>query len=261
MLLVIDSGNTNVVFAVYDGSERIGVWRCANDPKRTADEYAVWLTHLMEHKGITLNDITHSILASVVPETQFNLESLCRRYFSEPPMVIGKEGVDLGLKVLIDEPDQVGADRLVNAVAGHVKYGGPLIIVDFGTATTLDVVDGDGNYIGGIISPGINLSVQALYMAAAKLPLVEIKPTEKVIGKATVPAMQSGIFWGYVSMIEGLVERVKAEFAGPDMKVIGTGGLAELFAEHTAAIGDTDRGLTLDGLYEIYRRNKADNKN
>lgn len=256
MLLVIDSGNTNVVFAVYDKDKRLGVWRCANDPKRTADEYAVWLTHLAEHKNIKLSDVKNTVLASVVPETQFNLESLCRRYFGGDPMVIGNLGVDLGIKILLERPEQAGADRLVNAVAGHVKYGGPLIIIDFGTATTFDVVDQDGNYAGGVIAPGIKLSVQALYMAAAKLPLVEIKPTQNIIGKDTVSAMQSGIFWGYVSMIEGMVQRIKREF-GQEMKVIGTGGLSELFAGYTAAFETTDRGLTLDGLVEIYQRNSG----
>lgn len=255
MLLVIDSGNTNVVFAVYENNKRLGVWRCANDPKRTADEYAVWLTHLAEHKNIKLSDVTATVLASVVPETQFNLESLCRRYFGGPPMVVGSPGVDLGMKILLDRPEQAGADRLVNAVAGHVKYGGPLIIIDFGTATTFDVVDREGNYAGGVIAPGINLSVQALNMAAAKLPLVEIKPTQKIIGKETVSAMQSGIFWGYISMIEGLVSRIQDEF-GEKMNVIGTGGLSELFAGYTSAFEICDRGLTLDGLVEIYRRNK-----
>ena len=258
MLLVIDSGNTNVVFAVYDGENRVGVWRCANDPKRTADEYAVWLTHLLEHKGYRLKDITDSAIASVVPETQFNLISLCRRYFGGAPLVIGEEGVDLGLEVLLERPEQVGADRLVNAVAGFSKYGGPLILLDFGTATTFDVVDKDGNYRGGIISPGINLSVEALYQAAAKLPLIEIRPTERVIGTGTITAMQSGIFWGYISMIEGMVKRIEEEF-GSKMRVIATGGFGDLFAEYTPIIESTDRGLTLDGLVEIFRRNmKAD---
>ena len=256
MLLVIDSGNTNVVFAIYDGDDRVGVWRCVNDPKRTADEYAVWLTHLLEHKGYKLSDITASAIASVVPETQFNLVSLCRRYFGGHPLVVGDEGVDMGLDILLAQPEQVGADRLVNAVAGFAKYGGPLILVDFGTATTFDIVDGDGNYCGGIISPGINLSMEALYQAAAKLPLVEIKPTEKVIGTGTVTAMQSGIFWGYVSMIEGMVKRIQDEF-GAKMKVVATGGFGELFAQHTPVIEATDRGLTLDGLVRIYRRNNG----
>jgi len=255
MLLVIDSGNTNVVFAVYENDERLGVFRISNDPKRTADEYAVWLMDLIALKKLDYNDISQCILASVVPETQFNLISLCQRYFSEP-LVVGQNKTILGIKVLIDQPDQVGADRLVNTVAAYKKYGGPQIIVDFGTATTFDVLDESGNYCGGIIAPGINLSIQALYMAAAKLPLVEIKATEKVIGKATIPAMQSGIFWGYISMVEGLVARIKQEFGEP-MGVIATGGLAELFADETDVIEQTDRGLTLDGLVEIYRLNAA----
>lgn len=255
MLLVIDSGNTNVVFAVYEGNTRLGVFRASNDPKRTADEYAVWLMDLIALKGLNYKEIIGCVLASVVPETQFNLISLCQRYFTEP-LVVGHSQTNLGIKVLIDQPDQVGADRLVNTVAAYKKYGGPQIIVDFGTATTFDVMDRDGNYRGGIISPGINLSVQALYMAAAKLPLVEIKPTDKVIGKATIPAMQSGIFWGYISMIEGLVTRIKTEFGEP-LGVIATGGLAELFADETDVIEQTDRGLTLDGLVEIYRLNAA----
>lgn len=254
MLLAIDSGNTNVVFGVFDGADFVKAFRCANDPKRTADEYIVWLTDLMRLNDVDPKSIHGTIIGSVVPETEFNLISLCRRYFTGEPMVIGAPDVTLGLEVLIDRPEQAGADRLVNAVEAHRTYGGPLICIDFGTATTFDIVDSDGNYRGGIIAPGINLSLEALYNAGAKLPLVEIAPTEKIIGKATVPAMQSGIFWGYISMIEGMVARIVAEY-GEDMKVIGTGGLAEMFAERTTAIHHTDRSLTLRGLIEIYRRN------
>lgn len=257
MLLAIDSGNTNVVFALYDGAERLGVFRISNDPKRTSDEYAVWLLDLMKFKGLDSDRIDSCILASVVPETKFNLISLCRRYFPGELMVVGDRELDLGLEVLIDRPEQVGADRLVNTIAAQKLYGGPAVIVDFGTATTFDVMDADGNYRGGVIAPGINLSIKALYMAAAQLPLVEIRPTEKVIGKATEPAMQSGIFWGYVSMIEGMVARIRKEFGEP-MKVIATGGLSDLFAEATDTIETTDRGLTLDGLVEIHRRNRTD---
>ncbi|WP_420547145.1 type III pantothenate kinase [Curvivirga sp.] len=255
MLLAIDSGNTNVVFAVYDGDERLGVWRCMNDPKRTADEYAVWLHQLMAIKDIEFKDITRTILASVVPETMFNLESLCRRYFDDDPLLVSAvSGIKLGIEVLIKYPRQVGADRIVNAIAGHKKYGGPLIIVDFGTATTFDIVDGNGNYCGGVIAPGPNLSLKSLYMAAAQLPLVEIKASEKVIGDDTESAMQSGIFWGYVAMLEGMIDRIVKEF-GEDMKVIATGGLSDIFAQSTDKIQDIDRGLTLDGLVEIYKRN------
>jgi type III pantothenate kinase len=256
MLLAIDSGNTNVVFAVYDGEALKGVWRCANDPKRTADEYAVWLTQLMSLRGIATADIAAGIIANVVPQALFNLVSLCERYFSVTPLIIGGEDVDLGLEILIDRPEQVGADRLVTAVSAFERYGGPTIMIDFGTATTFDVVDGDGNYRGGVIAPGINLSAEALHMASAQLPLVRIRPTPEVIGKATVPAMQSGIFWGYIGMIEGLVTRIRDEFGAP-MKVVATGGLAVLFAESTQTIDHTDRELTIRGLLQVYQRNSG----
>jgi len=256
MLLAIDSGNTNVVFAVYDGEKLKGVWRCGNDPKRTADEYAVWLTQLMSLRGIIPDDITGGIIASVVPQALFNLVSLCERYFSGTPLIVGDDDVDLGLQILIDRPEQVGADRLVTAVSVYRQYGGPTIMIDFGTATTFDIVDGDGNYRGGVIAPGINLSAEALHMASAQLPLVRIQPTPKVIGKSTVPAMQSGIFWGYIGMIEGLVTRIRDEFGAP-MKVVATGGLAALFAESTDVIEHTNRELTIRGLLEVYQRNRG----
>ena len=256
MLLAIDSGNTNVVFAVYDGEALKGVWRSANDPRRTADEYAVWLTQLMSLRDITRADIDGEIIASVVPQALFNLVSLCERYFSGTTMVIGDPGVDLGLRILVDRPEQVGADRLVTAVSTFSRYGGPSIVIDFGTATTFDVVDGDGNYQGGVIAPGINLSAEALHMASAQLPRVKIQATDRIIGKSTIPAMQSGIFWGYIGMIEGLVSRMKQEFGGP-MTVVATGGLAALFAGATALIDHTDRELTIRGLLEVYQRNRA----
>lgn len=256
MLLAIDSGNTNVVFGISDGPVRKGVWRCHNNPKRTADEYAVWLTQLMGLAGIAPSDVDAAIIASVVPEARFNLTILCRTYFACEPMIVGERGLDLGIGALIDRPEQVGADRLVNAVAAHSRFGGPLIIVDFGTATTLDVIDGDGNYRGGVIAPGINLSVDALYMASALLPRVHIRRPETVIGKATVPAMQSGIFWGYVAMVEGLVQRIRDEY-GETLPVVATGGLASLFAESTDVIEEIDRDMTIRGLEEVYARNRA----
>lgn len=255
MLLAIDSGNTNVVFSVYDGDTVRGVWRCSNNPRRTADEYMVWLMQLMELEGVNRNGVDGAIIASVVPEALFHLVSLCRRYFGCEPLVIGEEGVDIGIEVLTDRPEQVGADRLVNAVAAHDRYHQPLIVVDFGTATTFDVVDGGGNYCGGVIAPGINLSLEALYLAASKLPRVEIRPTERVIGKATIPAMQSGIFWGYVGLIEGLIQRIRAEWGVVGMPVVATGGLAPMFAEATSLIDHIDRDLTIHGLVLIHRRN------
>ena len=255
MLLAIDSGNTNIVFAVFDDEGEVrGEWRSSSHTDRTADEFGVWLEQLMHSAKITPADITAAIIATVVPATLFSLKTLCRDYFGCDPMVIGDDGVDLGLKVLVDRPDDVGADRLVNAVSAHQRYGGPLIVVDFGTATTFDVIDKDGNYIGGVIAPGVNLSLEALHMAAAQLPRVGIQRTEYVIGKSTVEAMQSGIYWGYISLIEGLVKRLSAEH-GTEMQVIATGGLSQLFAEAVDCIQHSDPDLILRGLLAIYRKN------
>ncbi len=255
MLLAIDSGNTNIVFAVFDGEEKRSEWRSSSDSKRTADEYGVWLSQLMGLDGIDREAISDCIVATVVPETLYSLKTLCRTYFGCEPMIVGEAGVDLGLSVLVDAADEVGSDRLVNAGAAHRRYGGPLIVIDFGTATTFDVVDDDGNYFGGVIAPGINLSLDALHMAAAKLPRVAVQKPESVIGKRTVPAMLSGIYWGYVGLIEGLLERIKTEYGRP-MKVVATGGLAPLFAEATDAIEHLDTDLTLRGLAQIYLRNR-----
>ena len=254
MLLAIDSGNTNIVFAVYDGDERRGEWRSSSDAKRTADEYGVWLNQLMGLEGLRMQDIDAGIIANVVPETLFSLKTLCRKYFACDPLIVGERGVELGIDLLLDAPDEVGADRLVNAVAAHHRFGGPLIIIDFGTATTFDVVDEDGNYFGGVIAPGINLSLDALHAAAAQLPRVAVQRPERVIGKQTVSAMMSGVYWGYIGLIEGLVARIGDDFGAP-MKVVATGGLAPLFAEGTDAIEELDLELTLRGLAEIHRRN------
>lgn len=256
MLLAIDSGNTNIVFAMFDadGGKVRGEWRSSTDTNRTADEFGVWLTQLMAMEGLNRKDVDACIIASVVPAVVFALKTLCRRYFGCEALVVGDEGVDLGIKILLDRPEEVGADRLVNAVAAHKFYKGPLIVIDFGTATTFDVVDEVGNYCGGAIAPGINLSLEALHAAAAKLPRVAIGRPRTVIGKATVPAMRSGIFWGYVGLIEGLVARIKKEFGAP-MTVVATGGLAPLFLEVTDAIEHLDPDLTLRGLLEIHRLN------
>jgi type III pantothenate kinase len=256
MLLAIDSGNTNIVFAVYDGEERRGEWRAASDAKRTADEYGVWLNQLMAIDGLARDDITDAIIATVVPETLFSLKSLCRKYFASDPLIVGDPSVDIGVGVLVSAPDEVGADRLINAAAAHWRYSGPLIVIDFGTATTFDVVDAEGNYFGGVIAPGINLSLDALHMAAAKLPRIAVQRPESVIGKRTVPAMMSGVYWGYVGLIEGLLSRIEAEFGSP-MAVVATGGLAPLFAEATESIQHLDPDLTLRGLAEVHRRNKV----
>jgi type III pantothenate kinase len=256
MLLAINANNTNTVFAVWQADQLKGAWRAATDAKRTADEYVVWLDHLLALEGLSRRDLDGAIMASVVPEANFNLVTLCRRYCNSEPLIVGEPGVVLGAKALVDRPEEVGADRLVNTVAAHDRYATPLIVVDFGTATTFDVVDGGGNYCGGVIAPGINLSLTALHMAAAKLPSVRIKRTDHVIGKDTVACMQSGLFWGYVGLVEGLVARIKQEFGQP-MGVVGTGGLAPLFDGAIAAIERIDPNLTLWGLRIVYERNRT----
>lgn len=255
MLLAINANNTNTVFAVWESDKLRGTWRAATEPKRTADEYVVWLDHLLALEHLGRDRLTGTIIASVVPEANFNLVTLCRRYCGSEPLLVGEPGVDLGARALVEQPEEVGADRLVNTVGAHERYKGPLIVVDFGTATTFDVVDADGNYCGGVIAPGINLSITALHLAAAKLPSVRIRRTEHVIGKNTVACMQSGIFWGYVGLVEGVVDRIRHEYGAP-MRVIGTGGLAPVFEGATQAIELVDPTLTLWGLQLIYRRNK-----
>jgi type III pantothenate kinase len=255
MLLAIEQGNTNTLFAIHDGSSWQAEWRTATESTRTADEYAVWLLQLLSLQKLSLDDITACIISSVVPQSIFNLRNLSRRYLKVEPMVIG-ENVDLGMDVRITKPSEAGADRLVNAVGAHSLYPGDLILIDSGTATTFDVVSADGAFEGGVIAPGINLSMQALHDAAAKLPRVAIQrpPGDIVIGTDTVSAMQSGVFWGYIALIEGLVARIKAEWGRP-MTVIGTGGVASLFEGATTAIDHFDPDLTITGMLEIWRRN------
>ena len=254
MLLAINANNTNTVFSVWDGEQLKGAWRAATDARRTADEYVVWLDHLLALEGLARRGITGTIIGSVVPDANFNLVTLCRHYCNSEPLVVGEPGVAVGAKALVDRPEEVGADRLLNAVAAHHRYKTPLVVVDFGTATNFDVVDGDGNYCGGVIAPGVNLSMTALHMAAAKLPSVRLRRIDHVIGKDTVACMQSGLFWGYIGLVEGLVQRIKKEFGAP-MGVVATGGLAPLFDGATPAIEHTDPNLTLWGLRLIYDKN------
>ncbi len=254
MLLAIDAGNTNIVFAVHDGEKIRCEWRAVTKTTRTADEYAVLLKPLLELNGLTFGDVHSAIIATVVPAALFDLRQLCRRYLNCDPLVIGDPAVDLGLKVHTDRPETVGADRLVNAVAAHAAHPGALIVVDFGTATTFDIVAENGDYEGGVISPGINLSAEALHKAAAMLPRVAVSRTHTVIGKDTVPAMQSGLYWGYMSLVEGLVKRIKAEYGKP-MTVVATGGLGRVFFNHTPAIDHYDPELTIRGLVQIHARN------
>jgi len=259
MLLAIDAGNTNIVFAACDGDTIVAQWRAATKTVRTADEYGAWLADLLALQGMKLADLDAAVIACVVPDAMFDLRTLCRRYLQCEPLVVGAPEVDLGLKINYERPDGVGADRLADAVAGHARYDGALIVVDFGTATTFNVVSEEGDYEGGVIAPGVNLSAEALHQATALLPRVAFHRTPNVIGKDTVPAMQSGMYWGYVSLIEGLVARIKAEFGKP-MTVIATGGLASIFQRQVAVIDHVDPDLTIRGLMLIHARNQAPGK-
>jgi type III pantothenate kinase len=253
MLLAIEQGNTNTLFAVHDGDEWVAQWRTATHANRTADEYAVWLSQLLAMRGLAIGQLDGCIISSVVPQSIFNLRNLSRRYLSVEPLVIG-DNVDLGMTARITKPSEAGADRLVNAIGAHLVYPGDLIVIDSGTATTFDVVAADGAFEGGLIAPGINLSLQALHEAAAMLPRIAIQKPDRVIGKDTVSNMQSGVFWGYVALIEGLVARIKTEWGKP-MTVIGTGGVASLFEGATESIDRFDPDLTIRGLLEFRRRN------
>jgi type III pantothenate kinase len=256
MLLAIDAGNTNIVFAVLDGETIKAQWRAATRGDRTADEYIVWLRELMSLQGLKSEQITGAIIATVVPQALFSLQTLCRKHFNTEPLVVGAANVELGLEIRIREPRQAGADRIVNAVAAHKAYPGHLIVIDFGTATTFDVVSEDGGYEGGVIAPGINLSAEALHMATAQLPRIAVERPQGVIGWDTISAMQSGVFWGYIGLIEGLVARIKTEYGKP-MKVISTGGLAPLFNASTPVIEAVDPELTIKGLAQIYALNST----
>jgi type III pantothenate kinase len=254
MLLAIDCGNTNTVFSIWDGARFVATWRIATDHKRTADEYYVWLSSLMMLTK-TEATITEAILSSTVPRVVFNLRVLCNRYFNCRPLVVGRPDCALPVPPRVDQGTTVGPDRLVNTVGGFDRHGGNLIIVDFGTATTFDVVDTDGAYIGGVIAPGVNLSLEALHMAAAALPHVDVTRPARAIGTNTVACMQSGVYWGYIGLAEGIVRQIRAERDGP-MKVIATGGLASLFDQGFDLFDTVEDDLTMHGLMLIHRYNK-----
>lgn len=256
MLLAIDVGNTNTVFALIKGDQTLERWRSATIAERTADEYAVWLQQLLALSGRgNLKKVKSCIISTVVPQSLFHLRNLSRRYFEVEPMVVG--AAIPGVEIRIDRPSEAGADRLVGAVGGFQEYGGPLIIVDSGTATTFDIVGEDGAFEGGVIAPGINLSQKALHEAAAQLPRIAIAQPDNAIGKTTVEALQSGIFYGYVGLIEGMINRIKAEYGKP-MTVVATGGVSALFQGVTDVIDHFDQDLTIRGLIEIARRLEAE---
>ena len=249
MLLAVDVGNTNVVFALFDEGDIRARWRIATDPRRTGDEYAVWLLQLMEIEGIERTAVTQVIVSTVVPRARHNLEVLGQKYFGVLPLFAGEGAAGWDFPIDVDEPRSLGADRAVNAIAAHATYPGDLIVVDFGTATTFDVIDFNGAYKGGIIAPGINLSLDALVNHTAKLPRIAIESPRDatVTGRNTEDQMLIGVFWGYVAMMEGLIARLRVEIGRP-AKVIATGGLALLFDKHTEIFDAVDTDLTLHGL-------------
>ena len=253
MLLAVDAGNTNLVFALVDGGTIKARWRIATDARRTADQYAVWLHQLLELEGYTRADVTAVIIGTVVPRALHNLEVLASKYFGVEPLIAGQGRAEWPLQLDVDEPHNVGADRALNAIAAHSKHSGDLIVIDFGTATTFDVVGPSGAYKGGIIAPGINLSLDALVSAAAKLPRIAIEAprSNSVIGRTTESQMIIGIYWGYVAMIEGLTGRMKREIGGP-ATVVATGGLASLFDKHTQVFDAIEPDLTIQGLSLLY---------
>ena len=254
MLLAVDAGNTNLVFALVENHTIRARWRIATDARRTADEYAVWLNQLLELEGYSRSDVDAAIIGTVVPRALHNLEVLATKYFHVEPVIAGHGKAAWPMALDVDEPETVGADRALHVLAAHSKQPGDLVVIDFGTATTFDVVNPSGAYKGGIIAPGINLSLDALVRAAAKLPRIAIEaPADNlsVIGRTTQSQMSIGIYWGYVAMIEGLTRRIKAELDRP-VTVIATGGLATLFDRHTDAFDAIEPDLTIQGLSLLY---------
>jgi type III pantothenate kinase len=254
MLLAIDVGNTNIALGVFEGETLRATWNVATDIDKTADEYAVLLLNLLPREGLNLSDIDHVSIACVVPPLLTIFEELSQRYFKISPLIIGP-GVKTGVRICTDNPREVGADRVANAAAAHHLYSGPMILIDFGTATTLDVLSKEGDYLGGAIAPGILISAEALFERASKLPRVELVPPEHAIGKNTVTTMQSGIIFGYVGLIESLVKRMNHEL-GQEAYVVATGGLAEIIARQTKVVNTVNMHLTLIGLHLIHEMNR-----
>ncbi|MDP4099199.1 type III pantothenate kinase [Paenibacillus sp. P96] len=254
MILVVDVGNTNIVLGVYRGRELLHHYRISTSRQSTEDEYGVLIYNLFHMKGISVHQIEGVIISSVVPPLVRVLEQMCAKYIGKKPILVGP-GIKTGLNLRYENPREVGADRIVNAVAAVDQFKGPLVVVDFGTATTFDCIDGQSNYLGGVIVPGIGISTEALYQRASKLPRIELEKPKKVIGRNTVHAMQAGIIFGYAGQVDGIVERIKQEM-GAELKVIATGGLAELIAGETKSIQEICPLLTLEGLRIIYERNQ-----
>lgn len=254
MILVIDVGNTHIVLGVYEKTELLASWRLNTDKERTADELGMFLLNLFDHAGLKADKIEAVIIASVVPPIMYTLEHSIKKYLKLEPMIVGP-GTKTGINIRCQNPKEVGSDRIVNAVAGYELYGGPLIIVDMGTATTFCAISSKGEYLGGVICPGIKISLEALFQKAAKLPRIDLIKPEGVIGKNTVSSMQSGIFYGYVGQVDYIVKRMKQEMQEDDIKVIATGGLSRFIAEESRTINHINPTLSLEGLRIVYERN------
>ena len=254
MLLAIDIGNTNTVFALFEGEILKQSWRCRTESARSVDEYAVFLRPLFEMAGIDWGDVSSVIVGSVVPDADLHIERFARKYVNQPGFFVSAATIE-GLKINLDRPGELGADRIVNAVAVIAHYRTPAIVIDFGTATTFDVIGADGTYQGGVIAPGVRLSIEALHSRAAKLPRVGVKKPPAVIGKNTSDAMQSGMYWGYIGLIEGIVAQIRQELGG-NVFVLATGGLAPVYAQSTETIDQVDEHLTLKGLLNIHNKQK-----
>ncbi len=254
MILVIDVGNTHIVLGVYEKTELLASWRLNTDYERTADELGMFLLNLFDHSGLKADNIEAVIIASVVPPIMYTLEHSIKKYLKLEPMIVGP-GTKTGINIRCQNPKEVGSDRIVNAVAGYELYGGPLIIVDMGTATTFCAISSKGEYLGGVICPGIKISLEALFQKAAKLPRIDLIKPEGVIGKNTVSSMQSGIFYGYIGQVDYIVKRMKQEMQEDDIKVIATGGLSRFIAEESRTINHINPTLSLEGLRIVYERN------
>lgn len=257
LLLVIDVGNTNIVFGVYSGKDLLYNWRIATEKDRTSDEYGLLFEQIVRYHGLEPKEINNVIISSVVPPLMHTLPAMCNKYFNIDPIVVGP-GVKTGMDIKYDNPREVGADRIVNGVAGYDKYGGPLIIVDFGTAITFDAISKEGDYLGGVITPGIKISSEALFLRTAKLPKVEIAKPDKVIGKNTINSIQSGVVYGYIGLVDYIIKKMIDEMyeEGTKVNIVATGGFSTLISSESKYIEHIDKFLTLDGLRIIYERNK-----